>query len=121
MGSLKTKISQTNTKAQISVKKKKLTVRQGRTKHMCRISGSSSQKRRGHWTVNEFGAISLNQPVYNVVHQRAGPFVTISSPNGLLTLGYLPAVVGALLQSKYTRTKKLNITYRRSSVKTNKY
>ena len=41
-----------------------LTVRQGHIKHVCKNSGSIPQKRRGHWTLNYFGAISLNQPVY---------------------------------------------------------
>ena len=30
---------------------------------VCKFSGSISQKRRGHWTLEELGAISLNQPV----------------------------------------------------------
>ena len=38
-------------------KKKKhlLKAWQGRIKHVCKISGSNSQKRRGHWTLKEFG------------------------------------------------------------------
>ena len=32
-------------------------------KHACKTSGSIFQKRRGHWTLKEFGAISLNQRV----------------------------------------------------------
>ena len=30
---------------------------------MCRISGSNSQKRRGHWRLKEFGVLCLNQRV----------------------------------------------------------
>lgn len=36
--------------------------RQGAIEHMCQFSGSVSQKRRGHWTFTEFGAVSSNQP-----------------------------------------------------------
>ena len=35
----------------------------GYIKHVCKISGSISQKRRGYWTLKEVRAISLNQPV----------------------------------------------------------
>ena len=43
-------------------KKHSLKPRQGHTKHMCKISGSTSQKRRGHWHQNEFGVLGLNRP-----------------------------------------------------------
>ena len=51
--SLKTRISQKNTKTQISDEKKQKTnyslkTWQGHTKHVCKFSGSNSQKRRGH-------------------------------------------------------------------------
>ena len=29
---------------------------------LCKISGSISQERRGHWTLKEFGGLCLNQP-----------------------------------------------------------
>ena len=34
------------------------------TKHACKISGSNSQKRRGHWQLKEFWVLCLNQPVW---------------------------------------------------------
>ena len=36
---------------------------QGHIKHVCKNSGSISQKRRGHWTLKEFGVLCLNEPV----------------------------------------------------------
>ena len=44
-------------------KKKSLKARQGHIKHVCKISGSNSQERRGHWRLKEFGVLCLNQPV----------------------------------------------------------
>ena len=38
--------------------------RQGHTKNVCKISGSNSQKRRGHWHLKEFRVLCLNQPVF---------------------------------------------------------
>ena len=38
-------------------------VRRGHIKHVYRISGSISQKRRGRWTLKEFGVLCLDQPV----------------------------------------------------------
>ena len=40
-----------------------LKARQGHIKHVCKISGSDSQKRRGHWRLKEFGVLCLNQPI----------------------------------------------------------
>ena len=42
-------------------KKKKYSekARQGHLEHACKISGSISQKRRGHWTLNEFWGCTL--------------------------------------------------------------
>ena len=73
VGSLKTQISQKYTKTQICDEKNKRTktphslkARQGHTKYVCKISGSNSKKRRGHWHLNEFGVLRLNQPVYRI-------------------------------------------------------
>ena len=70
MGSLKTQISQKYTKTQICDEKNKRTknphslkARQGHTKYVCKISGSNSKKRRGHWHLREFWVLRLNQPV----------------------------------------------------------
>ena len=59
--SLKTQLSQKKTKTQISGRKKKNVVKgsagQGHMKRVCKILGPISQKRRGHWTLKEFGDI----------------------------------------------------------------
>ena len=47
-----------------------LKTRQGHTKHVCRISGSNSQKRRGNWYLNEFWVLCLNQPVAATYQKR---------------------------------------------------
>ena len=61
VGSLKIQISQKNLKIQISDEKKhSLKARQGHTKPMCKISGSNTQKRRGHWHLKEFWVLRLN-------------------------------------------------------------
>ena len=67
---LRPQISPKNTKTQISDEKKQkqkqkhsLKARQGRTKHVCKISGSNSQKRRGHERLKDFWVLCLNQPV----------------------------------------------------------
>ena len=60
-----------NTKPQISGEKKRKEkkrthswkARQGHIKHVCKIPGSISPKRRGHWTLKEFGVLCFNQPV----------------------------------------------------------
>ena len=44
--------------------KRSLTVRQVCIKHVWKISGPISHKRRGRWTLTGLGAISLNQPVW---------------------------------------------------------
>ena len=49
-------------------KKSFVKARQGHIKHVCNISGSISQKRRGHWTLKEFGASYLNQQPVSVMH-----------------------------------------------------
>ena len=36
---------------------------QEHTKHVCKNSGSNSQKQRGHWHLKEFWVSCLNQPV----------------------------------------------------------
>ena len=36
---------------------------QGHIIHVCKISGSNSQKRRGHGHLKEFGVLRFNQPV----------------------------------------------------------
>ena len=40
-----------------------VTAWQGFVEHVCHFSGSVSHKRRGHWMLNKFRAICLNQPV----------------------------------------------------------
>ena len=42
--------------------------RQGHIKHVCKISGAISQKRRGHWYLKEFGVLCLNQPLFKLRH-----------------------------------------------------
>ena len=46
-------------------KQKKQSRRARHIKHitLCKISGSISQERRGHWTLKEFGGLCLNQLV----------------------------------------------------------
>ena len=44
-------------------KKHSLKARQGHIEQVCKISGSNSQKRRGHWPLKEFAVLWLNQPV----------------------------------------------------------
>ena len=46
-----------------AIKKHPLEARQGHIKQVCKISGSNSKKRRGHWHLKEFGVLCLNQPV----------------------------------------------------------
>ena len=76
VGSLKTQISPKNIKAQISGgKKKSVKDRQGHIKHVCKISGSNSQKRRGHLRRKEFGVLCLNQPVVILRLILCGSFV----------------------------------------------
>ena len=53
-----------NTKHKYLAKKKRLlTVRQGHVEHVCKVPGSVS-KTAWHWSLNEFRAISLKQPVH---------------------------------------------------------
>ena len=53
-----------NTKHKYLAKKKRLlTVRQGHVEHVCKVPGSAS-KTAWHWSLNEFRAISLKQPVH---------------------------------------------------------
>ena len=47
------------------------------TLNTCKIAGSISQKRRGYWTLKEFGVLCLNQPVGMTVH---GFQLQMSSP-----------------------------------------
>ena len=68
--SLKTQISQKNTETQISIYS--LKARQGHIKHVYNISGSNSQKRRGHWHLKEFGFLCLNQPVVDILYHDYG-------------------------------------------------
>ena len=58
------KTQMSDEKTRKAKKKHSLKPRQGHTKHMCKISGSTSQKRRGHWHLKEFWVLCLNQPVY---------------------------------------------------------
>ena len=60
-GSLKTKIS-----PKYLAKKKDWKTRQGHIKHLCKTSGSITQKRRGHWHLKEFGASCLNHQVRTI-------------------------------------------------------
>ena len=74
VGSLKTQTSPRTTKTRIpgekkqkqKPKKQSLKARQGHIEHVCKISGSNSQKRRGHWRLKEIGVLCLNQPVFTV-------------------------------------------------------
>ena len=76
VGSLKTKTSPSTTKTRIpgekkqkqKPKKQSLKARQGHIEHVCKISGSNSQKRRGHWYLKEFGVLCLNQPLFKLRH-----------------------------------------------------
>ena len=69
LGSLKTQISQKIQKNRYLAKTKRKEkpdsqkARQGHIKHVCKISGSISQIRRGHRTLKEIGVLCLNQPV----------------------------------------------------------
>ena len=70
VGSLKTqtspKIQKPKYLAEKTKKQKKtysLKARQENNKHVCRITGFNSEKQRGHWRLNEFGVLCLNQPV----------------------------------------------------------
>ena len=67
VGSLQTQISPEIQKPKYLMKKTKqknsLKARQGRIEHVCKLSGSNSQKRRGHWRLKEFGVLRLNQAV----------------------------------------------------------
>ena len=60
----KSKTQMSDEKTRKAKKKHSLKPRQGHTKHMCKISGSTSQKRRGHWHLKEFWVLCLNQPVH---------------------------------------------------------
>ena len=65
VGSLKTQKSPENTKTKMSGRRRKKNRKRlggAHYEHVCKSSGSTSQKRRGHWTLKEFGAVSLNQP-----------------------------------------------------------
>ena len=67
-----------------------VTVRQGHTKHVCQISGPISQTRRGQRTLDEFGPISLNQPVLLLL-----PVTSVPDPKALQHTHkkkYVPAV-----------------------------
>ena len=75
---LKTQISTKIQKAKYPTKKKQetkkthsLKARRGHAKHVCKIAGSNSQKRRGPWHLKQFWVLFLNQPVvgYNIVSQ----------------------------------------------------
>ena len=61
------KYPQKNTNPNIWPQKKKeihsLKARQGHIKHVCKFSGSISQKRGGYSTLKEFGDMCLNQLV----------------------------------------------------------
>ena len=72
VGSVKTEISKKIRKQKYLAEKKTIAkkrkkhsqkTRQGHIKHVRKISGSISQKRRGHWTLKEFGVLCFNQPV----------------------------------------------------------
>ena len=67
---LKTQISTKIQKAKYPTKKKQetkkthsLKARRGHAKHVCKIAGSNSQKRRGPWHLKQFWVLFLNQPV----------------------------------------------------------
>ena len=86
LGSLKTQISQKIQNPNIWRKKKEnknshsQKARQGHIKHVCKISGSISQKRRGHWTLKELGVLCLNQPVLRTItenHSNQDPRFTL--------------------------------------------
>ena len=71
VGSLKTQTSKNKSAKKYLTKKKEkafVKARQGHIKHVCKISGSNSQKRRGHWYLKEFGVLCLNQPLFKLRH-----------------------------------------------------
>ena len=67
----KSKTQMSDEKTRKAKKKHSLKPRQGHTKHMCKISGSTSQKRRGHWHLKEFWVLCLNQPVGRIQKYRS--------------------------------------------------
>ena len=64
-------------------KKHSLKARQGHIKHVCKSSGSNSQKRRGHWRLKEFGVLCLNQPVPGIEYRVADSNTSSRSPSNV--------------------------------------
>ena len=68
----KTQTSHKKYKKNIIWRKTHIRKRLGRgTLNTCAKFQGLSQKRRGHWTPNEFGAISLNQPVLVCTYEQS--------------------------------------------------